>query len=238
MRRRRPTSFGTTVTSKTSGVYSEASLSEIPVNAKRPLYKHNTVSDRTLSQERPHVMLNQFPCESLVTVKDCLAAIARRARGGLTPDWLPETFNLQTELPQFVKHYQQRQQRLLHTRRSRRTSLSASHLSSSVLVDLLTVCVRGEDNHWICKPWNLARGLDTHITNNLDYIIRQRESTPKVPAHTQSLKPVWPGVRRTLYCTQMVKKKRSFPVSWWRFVALNGLVCVSLHIGLIIVGGM
>lgn len=42
---------------------------------------------------------------------------------------------------------------------------------------------RGEDNHWICKPWNLARGLDTHITNNLDYIIRQRESTPKVMAH-------------------------------------------------------
>lgn len=43
------------------------------------------------------------------------------------------------------------------------------------------VCFRGENNIWICKPWNLARGLDTHITNNLDYIIRQRESTPKVP---------------------------------------------------------
>ncbi|XP_074481136.1 tubulin--tyrosine ligase-like protein 12 [Sebastes fasciatus] len=104
---------------------------------------------RKLSEERPHVMLNQFPCESIITVKDCMAAVAHRVKGDSQPDWLPETFNLQSELPQFIKRYQQRQQ-------------------------------RGEDNHWICKPWNLARGLDTHITNNLDYIIRQRESTPKV----------------------------------------------------------
>ncbi|XP_046873660.1 tubulin--tyrosine ligase-like protein 12 isoform X2 [Hypomesus transpacificus] len=104
---------------------------------------------RKLSEEKPHVMINQFPCETIVTVKDCLAAVSRRARGGQGAEWLPETFNLQTELPQFIRHYQQRQE-------------------------------RGEDNHWICKPWNLARGLDTHITNNLDYIIRQRESTPKV----------------------------------------------------------
>ncbi|KAM3587746.1 uncharacterized protein V6R79_013179 [Siganus canaliculatus] len=114
------------------------------------LWKYHHIKDyRKLSEEQPHVMLNQFPCESLVTVKDCLAAVARRLNGGPAPDWLPETFNLQTELPQFVKNYQLRQQ-------------------------------RGDDNHWICKPWNLARGLDTHITNNLDYIIRQRESTPKV----------------------------------------------------------
>ncbi|KAL7370766.1 hypothetical protein ABVT39_010491 [Epinephelus coioides] len=110
------------------------------------IWTYNHIKDyRKLSEERPHVMLNQFPCESIVTVKDCLAAVAHRVKS----DWLPETFNLQSELPQFIKHYQLRQQ-------------------------------RGEDNHWICKPWNLARGMDTHITNNLDYIIRQRESTPKV----------------------------------------------------------
>ncbi|XP_072233313.1 tubulin--tyrosine ligase-like protein 12 [Leuresthes tenuis] len=114
------------------------------------IWSYNHIKDyRTLSEERPHVMINQFPCENIVTVKDCLASVARRMKGGTSPDWLPETFNLQTELPQFIKHYQQRQN-------------------------------RGEDNHWICKPWNLARGLDIHITNNLAYIIRQRESTPKV----------------------------------------------------------
>ncbi|TKS91012.1 Tubulin--tyrosine ligase-like protein 12 [Collichthys lucidus] len=114
------------------------------------IWSYDHIKDyRKLSEERPHVMLNQFPCESIVTVKDCLASVARRLKGGPAPDWLPETFNLQTELPQFIKHYHLRHQ-------------------------------RGEDNHWICKPWNLARGLDTHITNNLDYIIRQRESTPKV----------------------------------------------------------
>uniref|UniRef100_A0AAX7TCZ0 Tubulin--tyrosine ligase-like protein 12 SET-like domain-containing protein n=1 Tax=Astatotilapia calliptera TaxID=8154 RepID=A0AAX7TCZ0_ASTCA len=140
-------------------VYSE--MSQVTNNLSHPrfqliededeadiIWRYNHIKDYSkLSVERPHVLLNQFPCESIITVKDCLAAVARRVKGSPGPDWLPQTFNLQTELPQFIKHYQQQ---------------------------------RGEDNHWICKPWNLARGLDTHITNNLDYIIRQRESTPKV----------------------------------------------------------
>ncbi|XP_053438955.1 tubulin--tyrosine ligase-like protein 12 isoform X1 [Nycticebus coucang] len=104
---------------------------------------------RRLSQERPGVLLNQFPCESLLTVKDCLASISRRAGGPEGPHWLPRTFNLRTELPQFISYFQQREQ-------------------------------RGEDNHWICKPWNLARSLDTHVTKSLHSIIRHRESTPKV----------------------------------------------------------
>ncbi|XP_076861408.1 tubulin--tyrosine ligase-like protein 12 [Brachyhypopomus gauderio] len=114
------------------------------------LWMYSHIRDyRRLSEERPHVLLNQFPCETVLTTKDCLASVSRRAGQGQGPPWLPRTFNLQTELPQFIRHYQQRQE-------------------------------RREDNHWICKPWNLARGLDTHITNNLNYIIRQRESTPKV----------------------------------------------------------
>ncbi|XP_072256407.1 tubulin--tyrosine ligase-like protein 12 [Pyxicephalus adspersus] len=104
---------------------------------------------KTLSTERPHVLLNQFPCENLLTVKDCLASVSRRVGGTEGPKWLPRTFNLKTELPQFISYFKQREQ-------------------------------RGEDNHWICKPWNLARSLDTHVTTNLSYIIRQRESTPKV----------------------------------------------------------
>ncbi|XP_066214709.1 tubulin--tyrosine ligase-like protein 12 isoform X2 [Saccopteryx leptura] len=114
------------------------------------LYNFSHFKDfRKLSQERPHVLLNQFPCENLLTVKDCLASIARRAGGPEGPAWLPRTFNLRTELPQFVSYFQQRES-------------------------------RGEDNHWICKPWNLARSLDTHVTKNLHSIIRHRESSPKV----------------------------------------------------------
>uniref|UniRef100_UPI00358F3E27 tubulin--tyrosine ligase-like protein 12 n=1 Tax=Myxine glutinosa TaxID=7769 RepID=UPI00358F3E27 len=104
-----------------------------------------------MSKERPTVMLSQFPAENLLTVKDCLAAMGRRAAKDNVKcaSWLPITFNLRTELPQFVRFFLQRQR-------------------------------SGEDNHWICKPWNLARGLDTHVCNNLHEIIRHRESTPKV----------------------------------------------------------
>ena len=38
----------------------------------------------------------------------------------------------------------------------------------------------GMDNIWILKPVNKARGIDTHVTDDLDKIIRHSESTPKL----------------------------------------------------------
>uniref|UniRef100_A0A3Q2Z829 Tubulin tyrosine ligase-like family, member 12 n=1 Tax=Hippocampus comes TaxID=109280 RepID=A0A3Q2Z829_HIPCM len=104
---------------------------ELTVNEEEAdiIWSYNHIKDyRKFSTEQPHVMLNQFPCENLITVKDCLAALARRVTSA--SDMIPNTLNLHTELPQFIKHDQEQ---------------------------------GGQDIHCICKPWNLARGMDnTH----------------------------------------------------------------------------
>jgi len=69
------------------------------------------------------------------------------------------------------------------------TTLSAYVVAEHrlVMIRLNSGCVsfvcenaRGLDNHWICKPFNLARGLDTVISNNLACLLRLSESGPKV----------------------------------------------------------
>lgn len=71
------------------------------------------------------------------------------------------TYNLKTEIPEFVSHFQHRER-------------------------------LGLDNHWIVKAWNLARGLDMHISPNLHHILRLPFSGPKIAqkyvGSTESLK--------------------------------------------------
>lgn len=110
------------------------------------------------SEETPQKRINQFPFENVITIKDLLCVVCRRKSESISlpsptletsPEWLPTTFNLKTELAKFVSYYQHRE---------------ALNL----------------DNHWIIKPWNLARGLDMHITNYLPYILRLPFSGPKI----------------------------------------------------------
>lgn len=49
-------------------------------------------------------MINQFPYENVVTVKDLLAIVCKRVED--SSKWLPLTYNLQFELPKFVSYFQ------------------------------------------------------------------------------------------------------------------------------------
>lgn len=61
--------------------------------------------------------VNQFPFERVITVKDLLAVVCRRAGDGKedpdtlerNPKWLPVTYNLETEISKFVSYFQQRE---------------------------------------------------------------------------------------------------------------------------------
>lgn len=113
---------------------------------------------KELSLSLSHIFVNQFPYEHVLTRKDLLSIVCRRKAGDKLydpdtletyPAWLPTTYNLSTELVQFVVYFTRRADKNL-------------------------------DNHWICKPWNLARGLDTYITNNLYHILRLPCTGPKI----------------------------------------------------------
>lgn len=112
-----------------------------------------------LSIDSPNKFINQFPHENIITVKDLLSIVCRRANNNekhhddqtleTYPKWLPTTYNLKTELIEFVSYFQNRSKKNL-------------------------------DNHWIIKPFNLARGLDIYITSNLSQIMRLPLTGPKI----------------------------------------------------------
>lgn len=105
--------------------------------------------------ETSEKFVNQFPFEYVLTIKDLLCIVSRRKNYSITenlemtPKWLPITYNLLTELKQFVSYFQNRKKLQL-------------------------------DNHWIIKPFNLARSMDVHITDNLNYILRLPITGPKI----------------------------------------------------------
>lgn len=110
-----------------------------------------------LSESAPNKFVNQFPFENCITIKDLLSIVCRRMGHQHScpkslqtyPLWLPTTYNLKTELIEFVAYYQQRER-------------------------------LGLDNHWIVKPWNLARGLGMYVTKDLAQIMRLQPTGPKI----------------------------------------------------------
>ena len=76
---------------------------------------------RGFSEETPGKMINQFPFEMVLTVKSLLPVVCRRgvsphiddATLDTLPSWLPVTFNLNTELAQFISYFQHRDARLV-----------------------------------------------------------------------------------------------------------------------------
>lgn len=101
--------------------------------------------------ESPGKRINQFPFEHVLTIKDLICVVCRRMK---TED-------------QNDPHWLPRTYNL-------KTEL-AKFVSYFQHRDN-----QGLDNHWIVKPWNLARGLDTHVTNNLSHILKLVFSGPKI----------------------------------------------------------
>ena len=63
---------------------------------------------RNLQENFPKCLVNQFPFENVVTIKDMLAVVSRRVKD--SKKWLPITYNLAYELPKFISYYKKREE--------------------------------------------------------------------------------------------------------------------------------
>lgn len=113
---------------------------------------------KEFSELYPNKFINQFPFENVITIKDLLAIVSRRNTSitGSISDTLP-----------FLPNW-----------------LPTTYNMSTELPKFISYFQHREDkeldNYWICKPWNLARGMDMMITNDLDCIVRQSSSGHKI----------------------------------------------------------
>ncbi|XP_063831261.1 tubulin--tyrosine ligase-like protein 12 [Ostrinia nubilalis] len=113
---------------------------------------------KELSEVSPNKFVNQFPYEYVITIKDLLAIVARRsAKQKPTSSGSLETYPLW--LPTTYNLKTELPQLVAYYMQRKRAGL---------------------DNHWICKPYNLARSIDTYITNSLDFICRLPLTGPKI----------------------------------------------------------
>ncbi|XP_023304838.2 tubulin--tyrosine ligase-like protein 12 [Lucilia cuprina] len=110
-----------------------------------------------LSRETPNKFINQFPLEYIITIKDLLSITCRRAA---------------------VEHHNK------ETLETYPLWLPATYNLKTEVLQFASYyqnrAAKGLDNHWIIKPWNLARGLDTHITDNFNQIVRLPSTGPKI----------------------------------------------------------
>lgn len=115
---------------------------------------------REFSETSPNKFINQFPFENVLTVKDLLSCICRRS--------VPE------DGQQFDAETLEGQPKWLPVTFNLNTEMAkfVSYFQNREAKDL--------DNHWIVKPWNLARGLDMQITKNLPHILRLPTTGPKI----------------------------------------------------------
>ncbi|TDH71126.1 uncharacterized protein CCR75_001925 [Bremia lactucae] len=103
------------------------------------------------------LIINQFPNERLLTCKDLLYEMCKLQNCGVKPKWLAETYNMASEFPELIARF--------------------------IQCDLIAHKNGDEDdegNHWICKPWNMARSIDTCIAQNAPHLARLAETGPKI----------------------------------------------------------
>lgn len=119
-------------------------------------YTHHFKDFKSLAEQSPTKFVNQFPYEYILTIKDLLSIICRRNSKGIdknyletSPEWLPTTYNLKTELLKFMSYFENREK-------------------------------KGLNNLWMIKPFNLARSLDSYITDNINMVIKSALSGPKI----------------------------------------------------------
>lgn len=119
-------------------------------------YSKHFLNYEELSLTSPNKFVNQFPFEYLITIKDLIAIVARRCK---KEDGLNELESSPLWLP---------------------TTFNLKTELSKLVAYYMQRKKSGLDNHWICKPYNLARGLDIYITDNLDFLCRLPLSGPKI----------------------------------------------------------